>query len=101
MIFTGHTPLTRRHHLESLLLFFSSLILFTWGLHSKEVIGFDSRFYLFAQEMWRYGVSWFPLTYHQPYPDYPASSTFVIYLFACLFGGVTKFSAVLPSAILA
>lgn len=90
-----------RSHLQTATLFFSSLILFTWGLSSQEIIGFDSRFYLFAQEMWRYGMSWFPMTYQHPYPDYPASSTLVIYLFAMLFGGVNKLTAVLPTAILA
>lgn len=87
--------------LNSILLFFGSLILFTVGLSTQEIIGFDSRFYLFIQEMWRYGLSFFPMTYHQPYPDYPASSTAVIYLIAKLFGGVNKLAAVLPTAILA
>lgn len=83
------------------ILFLGSLILFTLGLSSQEVIGFDSRFYLFVHEMWRYGISWFPMTYHQHYPDYPATSTIVIYLFATLFGGINKLVAVLPTAILA
>lgn len=86
---------------ELLAIFMGSLILFSWGLNSQEIIGFDSRFYLFVQEMWRYGASWFPMTYHSPYPDYPASSTFVIYVFALLAGGVNKLIAVLPTAILA
>ncbi|MBX3708564.1 MAG: glycosyltransferase family 39 protein [Gammaproteobacteria bacterium] len=70
-------------------------------MDSHEVVGFDSRFYLFAQEMWRDGVSWFPTTYGRPYPDYPASSTFVIYLFTLFFGNMNKLVAVLPTAILA
>jgi 4-amino-4-deoxy-L-arabinose transferase-like glycosyltransferase len=76
-----------------------SLILFSWGLSSQEVIGFDSRFYLFALEMWQQGVNWFPTTYFQLYPDYPATSTLVIYLFAKLWGGIDKFAAVLPTAV--
>jgi 4-amino-4-deoxy-L-arabinose transferase-like glycosyltransferase len=83
------------------LLFFCSLILFIWGVSAQEVIGFDSRFYLFAREMWQHGSSWFPMSYQQPYPDYPASSTFIIYLFSQLFGGINKWVAVLPSAMLA
>lgn len=89
--------LTRRHK-EILILFFSSLILFIWGLRSQEIVGFESRFYLFALEMWRHGPSWFPTTYHQPYPDYPATSTFLIYLFANFFGGLNKLIAVVPTA---
>lgn len=92
---------TQRNLIEMISLFLCSLFLFTWGLSSQEIIGFDSRFYLFAEEMWRYGVNWFPTTYQAPYPDYPAASTFLIYLVASLLGGVNKFSAVLPSAIAA
>jgi 4-amino-4-deoxy-L-arabinose transferase-like glycosyltransferase len=82
-------------------LFIISLLVFTWGLASQEVIGFESRFYLFALEMWRHGPSWFPMTYHQPYPDYPATSTVLIYLSAKLLGGMSKLAAVLPTAIAA
>jgi 4-amino-4-deoxy-L-arabinose transferase-like glycosyltransferase len=85
--------------LDSVILFCASLFLFTWGLSSQEIIGFESRFYLFALEMWRHGASWFPTTYQQPYPDYPATSTYLIYLASLLFGHLNKFTAVLPSAI--
>jgi acylphosphatase/4-amino-4-deoxy-L-arabinose transferase-like glycosyltransferase len=93
--------ITYRQLAEIIIIFICSLILFTCGLNSQEIIGFDSRFYLFAQEMWLYGLSWFPTTYHSPYPDYPATSTVVIYLLAKLMGGLNKFVAVLPTAILA
>lgn len=91
----------RRNFLEVFSLFCCSLILFTWGLSSEEIIGFESRFYLFALEMWRHGASWFPMTYHQPYPDYPATSTFLIYLSANVLGGMNKLAAVFPGAIAA
>lgn len=78
-----------------------SVFLFTWGLNGQEIIGFDSRFYLFALEMWQNGLSWFPTTYHHPYPDYLATSTIFIYLISTLFGGVTKLTAILPTAIAA
>jgi len=90
-----------RNLLAVVALFFCSMILFTWGLSAQEVFGFDSRFYFFVKEMWQYGTSWFPMTYHHPYPDYPATSTVLIYLFALLLGGINKFVVVLPSAILA
>lgn len=92
---------TYRQIAEIFVIFICSLFLFTWGLSSQEIIGFDSRFYLFAQEMWLYGLSWFPTTYHSPYPDYPATSTIVIYFFATLMGHLNKLVAVLPTAILA
>jgi len=81
-------------------IFVVSLILFTVGIQSQEVIGFDSRFYLFAQEMLRNGLSWFPTTYNQPYPDYPATGTIIIYFFAHAVGGLSKWVAVLPTAII-
>lgn len=85
----------------NILLFVLALALFLIGLSSQEIISFDARFYLFALEMWRHGVSWFATTYGQPYPDYPVTSTFLIYCSASLFGVLNKFTAVLPSAIAA
>jgi 4-amino-4-deoxy-L-arabinose transferase-like glycosyltransferase len=73
----------------------------TIGLAHQEIITFDTRFYLFAKEMWLHGISWFPTTYSKPYPDYPVTSTLLIYLSATLFGGLNKLTAVLPSAMAA
>ncbi len=83
---------------DSVLIFLGSLILFTVGL-SPEFIGSQTRYALFAQEMLQYGPSFFPTTYQMPYPDYPATSTFLIYLLSLPFGKVTMFSAVLPTAV--
>lgn len=85
----------------AILIFIFGLFLFTIGLSSQEIIGFESRFYLFALEMWRHGPTWFPTTYQQPYPDYPGTATFLIYLTSKLMGGMSKFTAILPSAIAA
>lgn len=87
--------------LEAALIFIGGLLLFTMGLSSQEIIGFESRFYLFALEMWRHGPSWFPMTYHQPYADYPATSTGLIYFFSKCVGTLNKFTAVFPSALAA
>lgn len=87
--------------LEATCLFWGSLFLFLWGIDALEVIGFESRFYLFAQEMQRFGPSIFPTTYHHPYPDYPGMATFLIYGCAKLLGGLCKISAVLPNALAA
>lgn len=90
--------MTRRISLEVLFLFCLSLIIFVWGLDAEEVVSFESRFYLFALEMWQHGIKWFPTTYEQPYPDYPVTATVLVYLTAKLFGGLTKTVAVLPTA---
>lgn len=87
--------------IEISLIFVGGLFLFTYGLAAQEIIGFESRFYLFALEMWRHGPTWFPLTYQQPYPDYPATSTFLIYAFSKMSNSLNKFSAVFPSALAA
>ena len=83
---------------DSLLIFLIGIVVFTVGL-SPEIIGFDCRFAMFAQEMLRNGPTFFPTTYGQPYPDYPGTSTFMIYLASLPFGKVTPFTAVLPMAI--
>ncbi len=59
----------RRALLDAVIIFFTGLLLFTIGLPHQEIIGFESRFYLFALEMWRHGVSGFPTTYQNSYPD--------------------------------
>lgn len=84
--------------LEIIAFFFFGLVLFTLGLGNQEFIGFETRFALFAKEMLQNGFSLFPTTYHQPYPDYPVSSTYLIFLLAKLTGHFNKLIAVLPSA---
>lgn len=95
------TVSTQHFWLQSAVIFTITLAIFTVGLSGQEIISFDSRVYLFAQEMWRHGLSWFPTTYGEPYPDYPVASTVLIYWAATLFGGLNKFTAILPSAVAA
>ncbi len=83
---------------DSLLIFLAGTALFTCGL-APEFINLSARFALFAQEMLRNGPSFFPTTYRVPYPDYPAASTFLIYLVSLPFGRVTPFTALLPTAV--
>lgn len=83
---------------DSLLIFFIGVVVFTVGL-CPEFLGLDARFGLFAQEMLRNGPTFFPTTYGQPYPDYPAASTFLIYLASLPFGKVTPFTTILPMAV--
>jgi 4-amino-4-deoxy-L-arabinose transferase-like glycosyltransferase len=75
------------------------LLLFIAGTWSQGYIGFETRFALFAREMFAYGPGWFPTTYGLPYPDYPAMSTFLIYLVAMPLGEINKFATVLPTAL--
>ncbi len=83
---------------DSFLIFLAGVVVFIAG-HSRDFTGFNCRFAVFAQEMLRNGPTFFPTTYGNPYPDYPAASTFLIYLVSQLFGKVTPFTAVLPTAI--
>ncbi|WP_299160769.1 glycosyltransferase [Accumulibacter sp.] len=84
---------------ETLVVAAIGLLLFTFGLWGQEFVGFETRFAVFAKEMLRLGVSIFPRTYGEPYPDYPATSTLLIWLGSLPFGEVNKFTAVLPTAI--
>jgi 4-amino-4-deoxy-L-arabinose transferase-like glycosyltransferase len=86
---------TNRH---SLAIFALGIVIFTIGLNS-EFIGLENRFALFAQEMLRDGPTLFPTTYRVPYPDYPATSTYLVYLLSLPFGRVTVLSAILPTAV--
>ncbi len=79
----------------------AALILFMAGAWGQAPIGFDSRFFMFAQEMLRHGPTFFPTTYGAPYADYSATSTFFIWLFSLPTGQVNSFSAWLPSGIAA
>ncbi|HVE44555.1 MAG TPA: glycosyltransferase family 39 protein [Gammaproteobacteria bacterium] len=90
-----------RIRIEACLIFIGALFLFLWQLPGQEIIGFESRFYVFALEMWHRGISWFPTVYHQPYPDYPVTSTLLIYLLAKAVGGLNKTVAVFPTACVA
>lgn len=93
------SPYKNSRSFEASLIFLAGLFLFTSGLFNHEFIGFESRFGLFAQEMLRNGISFFPTTYNKFYPDYPATQTILTYLFSLPFGKVTTLTAVLPTAI--
>lgn len=77
----------------------AAFVLFMLGAQGAAVVGFDSRFVLFAKEMLRHGPSLFPTTYGEPYPDYPATSTFLTYLLSLPFGRVGLVTAWLPTAL--
>ena len=72
---------------EALLIFCAGAAIFALLL-PPEFIGFQARFGLFAQEMFRHGPSFFPTT-----------SIFLGYLVARLFGQVTPLTAILPTSI--
>lgn len=92
-------PIILTSNRDSFFIFCSGIVVFTVGL-SPEFLGLDCRFAMFAQEMLRNGPTFFPTTYGQPYPDYPATSTWLIYLASLPFGKVTHFSTVLPVAVI-
>lgn len=88
-----------RFRLESLGIFVFALVLFTFGIWDQQPQGFDGRWALFLQEMFRHGASFFPTTYGQPYADYPGTATFLSFVFARLFGAPNHLANVLPTAL--
>ena len=84
---------------QSLGLGLLALVLFIAGSWHQAIIGFDSRFVLFAQEMLRHGPGFFPTTYGQPYADYLATSTLLTWLLSLPLGQVTSLTAWMPTAI--
>ncbi len=83
---------------DSLLIFAGGLIVFMLTV-APEFVGLQARFAMFAQEMLRNGPSVFPTAYGRPYPDYPATSTVMIYLVTLLTGRVTPWAAAVPTAV--
>lgn len=83
---------------DAAIIFIAGVVLFLTGL-PPEFLALDARFAVFAQEMMRSGPTFFPTTYGTPYPDYPGTGTFMIYLASLPFGHVTMLSAILPTAI--
>lgn len=86
-------------HRQSLLLGAVTLLLFMVGVPHPSAIGFDSRFVMFANEMLRHGPGFFPTTYGQPYPDYSATSTLLVWLLSWPLGAVNSLTAWLPTAL--
>ncbi|NVZ38933.1 glycosyltransferase family 39 protein [Pseudomonas sp. 21615526] len=88
-----------RFRMESLGIFLIALLLFTLGIWDQQPQGFDGRWAVFMQEMFRHGASLFPTTYGEPYPDYPGTATYLSYLFARLFGAPNDLANVIPTAL--
>lgn len=88
-----------RIRLEALGFFLIALLLFTLGIWDQQPQGFDGRWALFMQEMFRHGASFFPTTYGQPYADYPGTATFFSFLFASWFDAPNHLANVLPTAL--
>jgi len=92
-----------RHLLNSpsILIFTTGLFILLFGLSFQEFVGFESRFIVFLKEMLQTGPNFFPTTYYQPYPDYLATTTTIIYFLTNLFGTINKTTVLLPTAITA
>ncbi|WDH54161.1 hypothetical protein PUP75_05040 [Pseudomonas chlororaphis] len=89
----------QRFGVESSAVFLLALLLFTFGIWDQPAQGFDGRWWLFLQEMFRHGASLFPTTYGEPYPDYPGTATLFSYGFAQLFGAPNELANILPTAL--
>ncbi|SDS63756.1 4-amino-4-deoxy-L-arabinose transferase [Pseudomonas asplenii] len=84
---------------QSLSIFLLALLLFTLGIWDQTAQGFDGRWWLFLEEMFRHGPGFFATTYGEPYPDYPGTATFLSYLFARLLGAPNHLANILPTAL--
>lgn len=80
-------------------IFILGLVCFLSGFCFQPFINFEARFALFAQDIFRNGLQFYPTIYNVPYPDYPALSIWLIYFSSWVFGGLVKISAIFPTAI--
>ena len=92
-------PAANRLRLESLLVGLVAGLLFTLGIWNQAPQGFDGRWAVFLEEMFRHGPAFFPTTYGQPYPDYPATATWLSWLAARVIGAPNHLANVLPTAL--
>src|SRR5471032_3605479 len=88
-----------RFRADSVLIFAVALVLFVVGIWDEQPQGFDGRWALFLNEMFRHGPSLFPTTYGQPYPDYHGTATVFSYIVAKLVGAPNHLANVLPTAL--
>ncbi|KTS98831.1 membrane protein [Pseudomonas oryzihabitans] len=98
----GHLAALRaanRLRRESLLVGVVAALLFTLGIWNQAPQGFDGRWAVFLEEMFRHGPAFFPTTYGQPYPDYPATATWLSWLAARVIGAPNHLANVLPTAL--
>ena len=84
---------------ESLLVFVAATVLFTFGIWNQAPQGFDGRWAVFLNEMFRHGPSFFATTYGQPYPDYPGTATWLSWLAARVIGAPNQLANVLPTGL--
>ncbi|MDR6677012.1 ArnT family glycosyltransferase [Pseudomonas oryzihabitans] len=92
-------PAANRLRLESLLVGLVAVLMFTLGIWNQAPQGFDGRWAVFLEEMFRHGPAFFPTTYGQPYPDYPATATWLSWLAARVIGAPNHLANVLPTAL--
>lgn len=92
-------PAANRLRWESLLLGVVATLMFTLGIWNQAPQGFDGRWAMFLNEMFRHGPAFFPTTYGQPYPDYPATATWLSWLAARVIGAPNHLANVLPTAL--
>ncbi|APQ10609.1 membrane protein [Pseudomonas oryzihabitans] len=98
---TSPTATRAKLNAESLLVFVAALALFTLGIWDQAPQGFDYRWAVFLNEMFRHGPAFFPTTYGQPYPDYPGTATWLSWLAARVIGAPNQLANVLPTALAA
>jgi len=83
----------------ALLLFAIGLLLFMVGHEGREFIRINARYGCFINEMLQNGVGLYPTLFGEPYPDYLSPHVALMCLAAKLFGGVSLFAAVFPTAL--
>jgi len=92
------TNYSKPHRIDAIIIFVLGMLAFILFL-PPEFIAFQTRFALFAKEMHYFGPTLFPMTYMGPYPDYPATGTFLIYLITLITNHFNTIIGILPTAI--
>jgi len=91
-------PQTHVWRPDVLLILCAGIASFAIGL-PDEFMGLDARYALFAREMLRNGLSFFPTAFGAPYADYPTTTILPIVWLSRITGAVTPLAAILPTAV--
>ena len=80
----------------ALVIFLASFVMLAMYQYKLGVSHYLVRFVHFVQNMLIHGPSLFPITHGQPYPDYPVTNTYLLYLSSLAFGKLSVLSMGVP-----
>jgi 4-amino-4-deoxy-L-arabinose transferase-like glycosyltransferase len=98
---TNKTAISFFTKAPSLVIFIVSFVVLMACQYKEGIIDYITRFPVFAQNMLRDGVTFFPIIHGHPFTDYTVTNTLLIYLSSLFFGKVSILSMGFPYCVAA